>query len=95
MPQHPQARPGNAPAQRAFFSQPDTALPEPQQHREQLVVAEPGPPPSQRHYERAGRRLYKRIEAVAAIVEAEWAEQVGAPRLEELRTTLSDLLTPR
>jgi len=32
---------------------------------------------------------------VAATVEAEWAEQVGAPRLEELRTTLSDLLTHR
>jgi DNA-binding MarR family transcriptional regulator len=42
-----------------------------------------------------GRRLYERIEAVAATIEAEWAEQVGAPRLEELRTTLSDLLTHR
>jgi hypothetical protein len=63
--------------------------------REQLVAAEPGPPRSQRHHERAGRRLYERIEAVAATIEAEWAEQAGAPRLEELRTTLSDLLTPR
>jgi len=42
-----------------------------------------------------GRRLYERIEAVAAAIEAEWAEQVGARRLEELRTTLSDLLTYR
>jgi DNA-binding MarR family transcriptional regulator len=42
-----------------------------------------------------GRELYERIEAVAATVEAEWADQVGAPRLEELRTTLSDLLTHR
>src|SRR5215472_9340402 len=42
-----------------------------------------------------GRRLYERIEAVAATVEAEWAEQVGAQRLEELRTTLSDLLKYR
>src|SRR5215472_18754728 len=42
-----------------------------------------------------GRRLYERIETVAATVEAEWAEQVGARRLEELRTTLSDLLTHR
>src|SRR5215469_8464530 len=35
-----------------------------------------------------GRRLYERIEAVAATIEAEWAEQAGAPRLEELRTSL-------
>src|SRR6516225_5918872 len=42
-----------------------------------------------------GRRLYERIEAVAATVEAEWAEQVGAPRLEELRATLSELLAHR
>jgi hypothetical protein len=35
------------------------------------------------------------MEAVAATIEAEWAEQAGAPRLEELRTTLSDLLTHR
>jgi DNA-binding MarR family transcriptional regulator len=42
-----------------------------------------------------GRQLYERIEAVAAAIEAEWAEQVGARRLEELRTTLSDLLTYR
>ena len=39
-----------------------------------------------------GRRLYERIEAVAATIEAEWAEQVGSQRLEELRATLSDLL---
>jgi hypothetical protein len=60
-----------------------------------VVVAELGPPRSQRHHERAGRRLYKRIAAVAATIEAEWVEQAGAPRLEELRTTLSDLLAPR
>ena len=42
-----------------------------------------------------GRRLYERIEAVAATIEAEWAEQVGARRLEELRATLSDLLMHR
>jgi DNA-binding MarR family transcriptional regulator len=43
----------------------------------------------------AGRRLYERVEAVAATIEAEWAEQVGSQRLEELRATLSDLLTRR
>jgi DNA-binding MarR family transcriptional regulator len=43
----------------------------------------------------SGRRLYQRIEAVAATVEAEWAQQVGTRRLEELRTTLSDLLMHR
>jgi DNA-binding MarR family transcriptional regulator len=42
-----------------------------------------------------GRRLYERIETVAAAIEAEWAQQVGAQRLEELRATLSDLLTHR
>ena len=42
-----------------------------------------------------GRRLYERIEALAATIEAEWAEQVGARRLEELRATLSDLLIHR
>jgi len=42
-----------------------------------------------------GRRVYERIEAVAATIEAEWAEQVGSQRLEELRATLSDLLTHR
>jgi len=52
-------------------------------------------PRSQRHHERAGRRLYKRIEAVTATIEAKWAEQAGTPRLEELRTALSDLLTHR
>jgi DNA-binding MarR family transcriptional regulator len=41
---------------------------------------------------RRGRQLYERIEAVAAVVEAEWAQQVGAGRLEEMRATLSDLL---
>jgi len=50
---------------------------------------------SQRHHQRAGQRLYKRIEAMAATIEAEWAEQAGARGLQELRTTLSDLLTPR
>jgi hypothetical protein len=39
-----------------------------------------------------GRRLHEPIEAVAATIEAERAKQVGAPRLEELPTTLSDLL---
>ena len=42
-----------------------------------------------------GRRLYEQIETVAATIEAEWAEQVGTQRLEELRTTLSDLLLHR
>jgi DNA-binding MarR family transcriptional regulator len=42
-----------------------------------------------------GRRLYERIETVTATIEAEWAEQVGAQRLEELRTTPSDLLMYR
>jgi DNA-binding MarR family transcriptional regulator len=42
-----------------------------------------------------GRRLYERIETVAAAIEAEWAQQVGAQRLEELRAILSDLLTHR
>jgi hypothetical protein len=60
--------------QRGHFSQPGPAPLEPPQHGEQLVVAEPGPPRSQRHHERAGRRLYKRIEAVAATIEAKWAE---------------------
>jgi hypothetical protein len=32
---------------------------------------------------------------VAAASEAEWAEQAWAPRLEELRTALGDLLTHR
>jgi hypothetical protein len=32
------------------------------------------------------RQLHERIEAVAPTIEAEWAEQVGAPRLEKLRT---------
>jgi DNA-binding MarR family transcriptional regulator len=43
----------------------------------------------------SGRRLYGRIEAVAATVEAEWAQQVGPGRLEDLRAILSDLLTAR
>jgi hypothetical protein len=54
-----------------------TAPPELKQHGEQVVAAEPGPPRSQRHHERAGQRLYKRIEAVAATIEAEWAEGSG------------------
>ena len=60
-----------------------------------MVAAEPGPPRSQRHHERAGLRLYELIEAPAATIEAEWAEQAGAPRLQKLPTTLSDLLTHR
>src|SRR5215472_12098220 len=56
VPQHPQARAQeNAPAQRGHVSQPGTVPPEPQQHREPLVAAEPGPPRSQRRHERAGR----------------------------------------
>jgi DNA-binding MarR family transcriptional regulator len=42
-----------------------------------------------------GRRLYKRIEAVAATVEAEWAQQVGTERLAELRAILGDLTIAR
>ena len=42
-----------------------------------------------------GRRLYERIEAVAAAVETEWAQQIGASRLEELRAILGDLLIAR
>jgi DNA-binding MarR family transcriptional regulator len=42
-----------------------------------------------------GRRLYEHIEAVAATVEAEWAERIGADRLEALRTSLTDLLPAR
>ena len=56
VPQHPQARAQEtAGPSAAFFSQPGTAPPEPQQHRDQPVAAEPGPPRSQRHHERAGR----------------------------------------
>ena len=74
VPQHPHARGHeNVRPGAAVFSQPGTAPPELEQHREPLVGAEPGPPRSQRHHERAGRRLYKRIEAVAATIEAEWA----------------------
>ena len=43
------------PVHGAPFSQPGTAPLEPQEHREQLVAAEPGPPRSQRHPERTGR----------------------------------------
>ena len=49
------ARPRRRPAQRGHLSQPGTAPLELQQHGEQLVAAEPGPPRSQRHHERAGR----------------------------------------
>ena len=56
VPQHPQARAReNAPAQRGHVSPPGAAPSEPLQHRDQLVAAEPGPPRSQRHHERAGR----------------------------------------
>ena len=48
------ARPAKRPAQRGHVSPPGTARLELQQHGEQLVVAEPGPPRSQRHHERAG-----------------------------------------
>src|SRR5947207_12334953 len=43
---------------------------------------------------RRGRQLYERMEAVAATVEAEWAQPIGA-RAEGLRTTLTDLLAAR
>ena len=89
------ARPRTRPAHHGHLSPPGTAPPELQQHRGQPAAEEPAPPLSQPHHERAGRRPYRRIEAVAATIEAKWAEQVGAPRLEELRTTLSDLLTHR
>jgi hypothetical protein len=59
------------------------------------VAAEPGPPRSQRHHERVGRRLYKRIEAVAATIEAEWAGAGRCAALEELRATPSGLRTHR
>jgi DNA-binding MarR family transcriptional regulator len=42
-----------------------------------------------------GRRLYARIEGVSEAAEAEWAQRVGAGRLEELRATLADLLSAR
>ena len=42
-----------------------------------------------------GRQLYERMESVAATIEAEWAKQVGAGRLEDLRTILTDLLAAR
>jgi DNA-binding MarR family transcriptional regulator len=42
-----------------------------------------------------GRQLYERMEAVSASVEAEWAQQIGASRLEELRALLADLVVAR
>jgi DNA-binding MarR family transcriptional regulator len=42
-----------------------------------------------------GRQLYERMESVAATIEAEWAQQIGAGRLEDLRTILTDLLAAR
>ena len=42
-----------------------------------------------------GRQLYERIEAVAATVEAEWAQRIGPGSVEELRTILTDLLAAR
>jgi DNA-binding MarR family transcriptional regulator len=44
---------------------------------------------------RRGRQLYERMEAVAATVEAEWAQEIGEGRLEDLRTILADLLAAR
>jgi len=49
------AHPGKRPAWRGQFSPPGTAPLELQQHGEQLGAAEPGPPRSQPHRERAGR----------------------------------------
>lgn len=42
-----------------------------------------------------GRQLYDHIEATAVAVEAEWAEQIGAERLEDLRAALTSLLAAR
>ena len=63
------------PAQRDHLSQPGTAPLELQQHGEQLVAAEPGPPRGQRHHERAGRlqqdipaARYRRMAAHRALI---------------------------
>src|SRR5262249_16744700 len=88
-----QKTPGPA-RQRRQVSPPGTAPPNRHSTANSWGWQNQGPPRSQRHHERAGRRLYKRIEAVAATLEAEWAEQAGAPRRGKLRATLSDLLTP-
>jgi DNA-binding MarR family transcriptional regulator len=42
-----------------------------------------------------GRQLYEHIEATAAAVEQEWAQQVGAQRLAEMRATLTELTAAR
>ena len=42
-----------------------------------------------------GRELMDHVQAVAAAIEREWAQDVGAARLEELRATLTDLRTAR
>ncbi|MBV9452037.1 MAG: MarR family transcriptional regulator [Streptosporangiaceae bacterium] len=38
-----------------------------------------------------GRKLMQRMEAIAASIEREWAREIGARRLDELRATLADL----
>lgn len=43
----------------------------------------------------SGRVLMDHIRAVAATIEQEWAEDIGAGRLEELRATLTDLRAAR
>jgi DNA-binding MarR family transcriptional regulator len=42
-----------------------------------------------------GQELMDHIQTVAAAIEREWAQDIGAVRLEELRTTLTDLRTAR
>ena len=95
VPEHSQARgPDNAQCSVAMSASPVRRRPNRTSTANSWRQQNQGPARSQRHHERTGRRLSERIEAVAATIEAEWAVQVGAPRLEELRATLSDLLTP-
>jgi len=42
-----------------------------------------------------GHALMDHIQAVAATIEAEWAQDIGAGRLEELRSTLTELRMAR
>ena len=42
-----------------------------------------------------GRRLYQRIEAVAAAVESDWAQEIGAQQVEQLRAILTNLAKAR
>jgi DNA-binding MarR family transcriptional regulator len=43
----------------------------------------------------SGHTLMDHIQAVAATIEREWAQDVGVRRLEELRSTLTDLQAAR